>query len=75
MGSRGFLFFIFNSVFLSFNAFNIGLVTSECLKNFLHLTLSMEHFKEKYLSFSAVGKLTQKKLEGGIVNGEVFKII
>ncbi|NP_001385029.1 zona pellucida protein precursor [Gallus gallus] len=31
-----------------------GLMSSECLKNFLHLTLSMEHFKDKYLSFSAV---------------------
>ncbi|XP_052561415.1 zona pellucida sperm-binding protein 2-like isoform X2 [Tympanuchus pallidicinctus] len=33
-----------------------GLMTSECLKNFLHLTLSMEHFKDKYLSFSAVDR-------------------
>lgn len=71
MGSRGFLFLIFNSVFLSFNAFNAGLMSSECLKNFLHLTLSMEHFKDKYLSFSAVGKLIQKKLEGRI--GEICK--
>ncbi|XP_015714968.1 uncharacterized protein LOC107312240 [Coturnix japonica] len=31
-----------------------GLVSAECLKNFLHLTLSMEHLKDKYLSFSAV---------------------
>ncbi|NXI69235.1 ZP2 protein, partial [Anseranas semipalmata] len=31
-----------------------GPMSSECLENFLHITLSAEYFQDKYLSFSAV---------------------
>nr|XP_013810491.1 PREDICTED: uncharacterized protein LOC106494730 [Apteryx mantelli mantelli] len=38
----------------SFDDFNTGSMRSECLGNFLRITLSAEYFEDKYLSFSAV---------------------